>query len=162
MIRLWLFALLATIAAAQVDAPKPSTGCVDHGKPCSKFVEKMVGQYPVAPIEVTHETWKEYAGKEAGFWTFRSNWRSPALRSNRKVFDKKFVAMHAGLWLTAVLACRNYKRTGEEWQSEMPGMAAETGMDFIWSKWFIEAGGVLPADIYGMVHYSRALAYGHQ
>lgn len=154
-----IFTLLLLIASAfaQVEAPQPSTTCVYHDKPCSKFVEKMIGQYPPAPVLETHDTWKEYAGKDAGFFTFRSKWNSPSLRSNRKVFDKKFIATHAAMWTIAVLACRDHARSGEDFGSEMPAMAAETGMDFVWSKWFVEAGGVLPAPIYNVIHYSLSM-----
>ena len=65
--------------------------------------------------------------------------------------------MHAGMWLAVTLACRDHKRSGEDWGSEMPAMAAETGLDFIFSKYVSESLSV-EAPVYAMYHYSKAIA----
>jgi hypothetical protein len=53
-----------------------------------------------------------------------------------------------------IVACRS-RRSGENWDSEAPAVAALFGMDYLQFR-FVGAPNAVAPPIYEMIHYSRA------
>lgn len=88
--------------------------------------------------------------QQAKFWTFRTSWKTPPLRTNKKTWAI-FLGSHAVAWTALALA--NHQQ--EHWDSEAPAMGAVTGMDFLLLKFFSPAMS-FEAAAYGAQHYFRA------
>lgn len=153
ILKIAAFLLLGTLAGAQLpDAPQPqSSGCLRGTMNAAgeiSYIEVKCSSIPAwKPIEPAPP-------KPAGFWTFRSSWEQPPLRSNRKTFDKKFILLHAGAAIAMVVACRD-RSSQEDWASEVPAVAGVTALDYVASRFFTEAFSV-EAPVYAIVHYSRS------
>jgi hypothetical protein len=146
--------LLCGVAAAQIpDAPQP------HQTVCWMGCERQSPNPPTVCIGANSCGWhqmKELPPAPPTFWTFRSNWQSPPLRTNRQAFDKKFVVLHSLAAAAMIVACKR-KNSGEDFGSEVPAVAAVTGLDYVMTRFFSEAMSV-PAPFYMMAHYSWSTA----
>ena len=124
----------------------------NNGKPCSAWLHKLIGQYP--PPSESEQFSYERDPHSVHLWTYRG-WQDPPLRSNRQVFRSKvFLATHIGGAIAMVVACRT-KKSGEDWTSEVPAVAALFGMDYVQFR-FVGGLNALGAPIYEMIHYGRA------
>ena len=110
-------------------------------------------QLPDAP-QPQHETWKEFSGKQATFFTFRKSYQDPPLRTNRQAFSKKFIILHAMLWTSLIVDVKHTHGARETWDSEVPAMLGVTGMDYVMTRYFTEAYSV-EGPAWGTTHYIR-------
>jgi hypothetical protein len=111
--------------------------------------------WPATPQPQPVKTWEQYKGKPATFFTFRSNWQAPPLRSNRQTFKSPtFLLSQAAMVGSMIVACRN-RRSGEAWHSEAPAVAGVFGLDYLMARFFGEPFALGPA-VYATVHYSQA------
>ena len=111
-------------------------------------------QLPDAPTPQP-TTWEQAHGKPAQFFTFRSKWQDPPLRSNKQVFKSPtFLISQSAMILSMVVACRN-PRSGETWGSEAPAVAGVFALDYLGARFFSMPYALGPA-AYATVHYSRA------
>jgi hypothetical protein len=134
-----------------------ATACTEKdGKPCPEWLHKLIGQYPPDPAPRLY--W--FRENPVHFWTYRSSWQDPPLRTNREVFRSKlFVGLHLAGAVAMVTACMR-KGSGESWGSEAPAVAALFGMDYLQFR-FIGGPNAVGAPIYQMIHYSLSMARAH-
>lgn len=144
--RVLLTLLLVSAAVAQV----PTTCTKSNGKPCAEWVHTMVGQYP--PDSWPTREQSEQA-RVTGFFHFRSDWNSPALR-NTKLSWALFIGSHAGLGLTYAIDHHLTHGARENNGSEVPAILGVSAMDFLMFKCVSPALSI-GAPIYGMEHYAR-------
>lgn len=128
--------------------PPLSTTCTEHGKPCPRWLHKMIGQYPPLPDDTIH-----YPKYEAGFWTFRKSWHDPPLRTNKQMFKSKtYVATQIGGAIAMIVACRN-PQSGEHLGVELPALLGTDALAYVGGRFFTQSFAVGPG-IYQMIHYS--------
>ena len=129
------------------------TTCTErNGRPCPEWVHKLVGQYPPSPESREPQLVRDPS--TVHFWTYRG-FGEPPLRNNKQVFRSKlFIGAHIGGAIAMVMACRN-KRSGEEWHSEVPAVAALFGMDYLQFR-FIGGPNAIGGPVYEMIKYGRA------
>jgi hypothetical protein len=109
-------------------------------------------------VPVKADTWKEFAGKDAGFWTFRKSFKDPPLRTNKQHFGSKAILITEGLaWASLSVACSRSKTSHETWGSEVPAMLGMMGIAYIGDRYFARPYAVFPM-IYATEHYARAAA----
>jgi hypothetical protein len=146
-----------SINAALPNAPSVTneTTCTEKSdKLCSKWLHKLIGQYPPLPESATPQP--DRNPSSVHFWTYRGL-QDPPLRTNKQVFrSKAFLAAHIGGAIAMIVACRT-KNSGEDWGSEVPAVAGLFGMDYLQFRFLGGPNAVGPA-IYEMIHYSRASA----
>lgn len=95
---------------------------------------------------------------EPRFFSFRTDFNAPPLRTNKQFFKSKtWWASQALGWSALVVACRNSKRTGEDWGSEAPAMAAVTALSYVGGRFFAQPYAVAPG-LYAAFHYAKAEA----
>ena len=113
-------------------------------------------EFPDAPT-VQPKTWEAKHGKPANFFTFRSNWQDPALRSNKQTFKSPvFIIGQSMLVGSMIVACKR-KNSREEFHSEAGAVGGVVALDYLFERFFSGAYALGPA-IYGTVHYSIAAA----
>lgn len=88
-----------------------------------------------------------------GFFTFRGDWRKPALRPNKKSWVL-FATSQAAMWAAVTYDIKHTHGAREQWHSEAPAVAAITGMDFLAFKFFSPSFSVGPP-VYVITHYLR-------
>lgn len=136
------------------DAPSTTkTTCTEkNGNPCPEWEHKLIGQYPPLPESKTPQPARDPSSVH--FWTYRG-WQEPPLRTNKQVFHSKiFLVAHVGGAAAMIVACHS-RRSGENWDSEAPAVAALFGMDYLQFH-FVGAPNAVAPPIYEMIHYSRA------
>ena len=140
------------------DAPSSSNQNITctrgDGKPCPKWVLKLVGQYPPFP----DKTELGVRTTPAHVWTFRKNWNDPPLR---QPFKSKFFLISQGIMLTSmIVACKRSQYTGEEFHSEAPWTIGVVGMDYLFDRYLDELFSISAASVVTQ-HYIRANVEGH-
>lgn len=94
--------------------------------------------------------------KPASFFTFRSSWKSPALKPNKKSWAI-FAAAHVALGITLAYDIHHTHGARETVDSEVPAVLAVSALDFAAFKFFSPALSI-EAPIYGIQHYARDAA----
>lgn len=149
------------------NVPEKQTQCIDHGRPCSKFVESMIGQYP--PVESQTESIRggqecwlvEKDGVEfehckklqvfpaARLWTFRTP-DTPRLHPD-KLTKIVFIGSLASM-IAAYATCNHQK---EAPASEIPAIAAVGTLSTV-TLFTINGGLASGPMIFGTIHYINA------
>jgi hypothetical protein len=110
-------------------------------------------QLPDAP-QPQHDTWKQFSGKQATFFTFRKSYQDPPLRTNRQAFSKKFIILHALLLTSFIVDNHVTHGAREKWDSEGPAILGVGTLDYAMTRFFTEAYSV-EGPVYGIQHYIR-------
>src|ERR1039458_8327917 len=110
-------------------------------------------QLPDAP-QPQHDTWKEFSGKSATFFTFRKSYQDPPLRTNRQAFTKKFIILHALLLTSFIVDNRVTHGAREKCDSECTAILGGGTLDYAMTRFFTEAYSV-EGPVYGIQHYVR-------
>ena len=97
----------------------------------------------------------EPQAKPVHIYTFRTDWKSPALRTNRQVLKSwQWWAIQAAQWGALAVAVRNPK-SGEHADSEIPAVAAGTALEYLADRYMSELDSI-GMGAYMTVHYSMA------
>jgi hypothetical protein len=91
------------------------------------------------------------------FFTFRSKWQAPPLRTAKQTLNKKFVILHSALLVTFLIDHHLTHAARENYPSELPAITAVTSLDYLASRLFSESLSV-EAPIWGIQHYARDAA----
>lgn len=129
-----------TCFAQLPDAPQPQLSASDTMIPGASQAER--------------ETWKQFSGKQATFFTFRKSYQDPPLRTNRQAFSKKFIILHALLLTSFIVDNRVTHGAREKWDSEVPAILGGGTLDYAMTRFFTEAYSV-EGPVYGIQHYVR-------
>lgn len=93
--------------------------------------------------------------KPAHFFTFRGSWQAPPLRTNRQSLESKtFLLLHGALLAAVIVDVRHTHAARENYPSELPAVAAVTGMDYLMDR-FVTRSFSVEAPVYGIQHYVR-------
>ena len=137
------------------DAPSTTaaTTCTkNNGKPCPKWLHRLIGQYPPAPDSQIPER----RDKPASFWTYRGA-LEPPLRTTKEVFHSKvFMTAHVLEVGAMVVAC-HHKKSGEEWGQAIPISGVLLGLDYLQFR-FVGGANAIAAPIAVTIYYIRESA----
>lgn len=140
-----LFVILATAASCWAQSPPEVAAILPDAPEPQPYV---VASQPT-PTAMTRPT--------AGFFTFRKSPNDPPLRTVRQTLGSKSILISHALGFAAMaVACSRHKTSGEEWGSEVPGMAGMAALDLLVSdRFFSRSFAVFPMG-YMVFHYTKA------
>ena len=135
-------------------ATQTKTCTENNGKPCPKWMGKVVGRYPPLPDSASVLPVRD--PKSVHFWTYRRS-QDPPLRNNRQVFRSKvFLAAHIGGAVAMIVACRS-KNSGETCGSGAFAVGALSGMDYLQFR-YVGGPNAIGTPVAEMIHYGLASA----